>query len=121
MSTTQRKRTNLRVKADTAFSKWIRARDGHCVAASWFPDIKCNGNMQCCHIISRRYHAVRWDPANAVAACAAHHLYGTHHPLQWEDAARHAGIDYDDIRYRALHDRPMDPWDVLHWLSGDGP
>lgn len=118
---TATKRTSLRKRADTEFSKWVRNRDGKCVVAPWFPNIKCNGNLQCCHIISRRYHAIRWSPDNAVAGCAAHHLYGTHHPLEWEQAVRKAGIDYDNLRYCALNDKPMDPDDVLLWLRGDGP
>ena len=118
MTKTQKSRAAIRTKADKAFSLWVRDRDGGCIPSSWFPDIACNGNLQCAHVISRRYHAVRWDGANAVAACAAHHLYGTFHPLEWEAAVQHAGIDLDDLKYRALHDDPQDPDDVLAWLDG---
>jgi len=121
MTRSQVSRTALRKKADKEFSLWIRRRDGECKVRSWFPAVACNGNLQAAHIVSRRYHAIRWDQDNAIAACAAHHLYGTHHPLEWEEAVRKAGIDLDNLKYCALNDRPMDPDDVLRWLSGDGP
>ena len=120
MKRSQPKRATARAKADKAFSLWVRERDGRCVVRDWFPAIACNGRLQCCHVVSRRYHAVRWVPENAVAGCAAHHLYGTHHPLEWEEAVKHAGIDLNNLRYLALNDPPQDPDAVLEWLKGDG-
>jgi hypothetical protein len=42
-------------------------------------------NLQCAHLISRRYFAVRWDPKNAVALCVIHHKQFTEDPLGWDD------------------------------------
>jgi hypothetical protein len=57
---TQRKRMASTKKADALFSKAVRSR-GKCEMAGLFPKIKCNGVLQCAHIISRRYRAIRWD------------------------------------------------------------
>jgi ABC-type proline/glycine betaine transport system ATPase subunit len=43
-----------KAKADRLFSLKVR-EIGYCQLAAWFPKIRCNGNLQCCHIISRRY------------------------------------------------------------------
>jgi len=73
-------RMALRKKADRLFSVAIRERDGwacrHCGSTY---------RVQCAHIISRRYDAVRWSMDNAVCLCAAHHMKFTHDPLGWED------------------------------------
>lgn len=73
----KRKKTNYMAQADAAFSKWIRARDGRC--------LECGATefLQCAHIISRSYKAIRVNPDNAVALCRSCHTYFTHHPLQW--------------------------------------
>lgn len=110
---TQKKRMAATKQADALFSKHIRERDGGCKYALWFPDITCNGNLQCSHFVSRRYRAVRWDPFNAAAACAAHHLYVTHHPLEHEAGLLEAGIEYEHLKWIALNDPPMDPKEVI--------
>ncbi len=73
------KRTTLRNKADKLFSLLIRSRDGRCVRCS-----RTDG-LQCAHIVGRRYFAVRWDEANAVALCMGCHKTFTHDPLGWID------------------------------------
>lgn len=113
----QASRAALRKRADVAFSKHVRERDGRCVPAEWFPEIRCNGNLQCCHLVSRRYHAIRWAEDNAVAGCAAHHMYGTHKPLEWNAAISAAGIDLWDLTQRALNDPPQDPAEVIERLK----
>lgn len=40
--------------------------------------------LQCAHVISRAYMAIRWDRRNAVCLCAACHTYFTRHPLEWQ-------------------------------------
>jgi hypothetical protein len=110
-------RKQATAKADRLYSLKVR-EVGYCQLAAWFPAITCNGNLQCCHVISRRYKAVRWSLDNAVAGCAAHHLYGTHHPLEWIDAAENRPeIAYDELRHRALHSPPMDPFEVITTLE----
>lgn len=65
--------------ADRLFSLYIRNRDGWQCRACGSPF-----NVQCGHIISRRYRAIRFSPQNAVALCAKHHVYFTHRPIEWE-------------------------------------
>ena len=73
-------RKSLRAKADRLFSIFIRERDGNCCkhCGSTF-------QVQCAHIISRRYSATRWAEDNAVALCKKHHMKWTHDPLGWEE------------------------------------
>jgi hypothetical protein len=40
--------------------------------------------LQCAHIVSRRYLALRWSPNNAVTLCAGCHTRFTNDPLRWE-------------------------------------
>jgi len=67
-------------QADKAFSTYIKDRDGwacrHCGRVAVV--------MQCAHLVSRRYRAVRWSPDNAVALCAPCHVRYTFRPLEWE-------------------------------------
>lgn len=92
------KKSNHMARADQAFSKYIRARDGECVA-----DGEHAGNLQCAHIISRSYRSIRVNPDNAVCLCARHHLYFTHRPLEWHDwvEARFPGR-WDELKREAL-------------------
>ena len=71
-------RSTLRARADREFSLYIRGRDKACYDCGE-PNL-----LQCAHIISRRYHAIRWDPDNALALCRGCHMFYTHHPLEWE-------------------------------------
>jgi hypothetical protein len=58
-------------KADTEFSLFIRARDGHCL----FPGCEKTEGLQNSHFIGRRHSATRYDPENCIALCYSHH-YG---------------------------------------------
>jgi hypothetical protein len=69
----------------------------------------CQGELQCAHIMSRRYRALRWSYDNAVPLCGAHHTFFTHRPAEWEESCRNWGVDWDDLRRRAINDPPMDP------------
>lgn len=68
-------------KADKLFSEVIRSV-GYCEADGW-DDIKCSAQLQCMHIISRKFNATRCDLRNAFSGCAAHHRYFTDHPRQF--------------------------------------
>ena len=70
-----------KAKADTLFSKAIRSV-GRCEAEGW-DDVKCSAQLQCMHIISRKFNATRCDFRNAFSGCAAHHRYFTDHPRQF--------------------------------------
>lgn len=67
-------------EADRLFSLSIRAIN-ECEIDDGKPH---TGNLQCCHIFSRSYHAIRWDPRNAVSGCQGHHTFYTHHPEEWD-------------------------------------
>lgn len=67
-------------EADRLFSRFIRARDGRCMACGSTTD------LQCSHHITRARLRTRWDTANAVAHCARCHMRFTAHPaahLAW--------------------------------------
>jgi len=76
--TPQQKRSALTKKADILFSKVIRLRD------KWCQECGTPNDLQCAHIWPRRtYFSVRFEEMNAVALCAAHHLFFTHRPAHW--------------------------------------
>lgn len=114
----KRRSPNATVKADVEYSRIIRA-SGQCDAAG--VDFDCAGYIQCAHIISRRYRATRWsiDPDNAIPLCSAHHVYWTHHPLEWEDYIRatYPGL-WEELRSMALHGKPEKAADALARLKG---
>lgn len=84
----------VRSYCDNIFSRYIRARDQICQ--------RCGKteNLQCAHILSRSYSAVRCDPDNAIAMCYSCHIGWWHHnPVEagrWFDN-RWPGR-YDSIR-----------------------
>lgn len=76
--------THAKGEADRLFSLLVRKR-GYCEAhARETGKYECRADLQCAHIISRRYLNVRWDTENALCLCAGHHAYFTHNPLEWE-------------------------------------
>lgn len=68
-------------KADKLFSEVIRSV-GYC-EASGFNQINCSQQLQCMHIVSRKYNATRCDTRNAFSGCAAHHRFYTDHPREF--------------------------------------
>lgn len=99
--------THLMRKADQAFSRYIRERDGACQRCAE------RDGLQCAHIVSRRYRVTRWDEDNAMALCMRCHVYFTHRPLEWENFID-AEWDYFwfELRKRALVTDPPD-WKEL--------
>jgi hypothetical protein len=73
--------THAVARADRVVAAFVKKRDGGCVVVHG----SHGGGLQWSHLISRRYHATRWDPDASVAMCAAHHVWFTHHPLEFED------------------------------------
>lgn len=65
----------LKRKATSLHSQYVRARDGRCVRCG-----STTGQLQCAHIISRRYAATRTDEGNAYCLCAGCHRRLTEHP-----------------------------------------
>lgn len=86
-----------KAKADKLFSEVIRSV-GYCEAGG-FNDIKCSPQLQCMHIISRKYSATRCDIRNAYSGCAAHHRFFTDHPREFSRFITQtwAQSHYDDI------------------------
>jgi len=70
-------------------------------------------NLQCAHIISRRYSRTRTDLANAFCLCAKCHAHFTDHPVDFGVfAVSKIGRDaYDDLYRRAHGDGKVD-WDA---------
>jgi len=101
-------------RADDLFSAWIRAY-GVCWAQGYRD---CAGRLQCAHIFSRRYRALRWREENARCLCAGHHLYFTHRPAEWEQFCRDRGVDWDGLRHRALNDPPEKLADAIARMTG---
>lgn len=97
-------RTQLRAKCDRLFAEHIRSH-GQCEAEGVGPGdkiIQCSDRLQCAHIISRKEFGVRWDPANALCLCSAHHSWFTREPLRWEMWRDSYVGDYAALRTRAL-------------------
>lgn len=105
--------------ADKAFSLFIRERDGRCRAAATL--FVCGGHLQCAHLVSRRYRALRWSEQGAITLCQAHHVYYTHHPLEWQEwinVVQPTGLDWDELTHLALFDPPEKPAEALARLRG---
>ena len=68
-------------KADILFSQIIRVK-GRCEAKG-LDSIRCNGNLQCAHIIGRGNRTLRFDEMNALCLCASHHFWYTNHYDEW--------------------------------------
>jgi len=76
----RKSRLGMRRECDRLFANAVKDRDGWACRA-------CGSHMrpQCAHIVSRRYHATRWDLLNAVCLCAGCHVRFTHDPIAWDD------------------------------------
>ena len=101
-------KSHAKAEADRRFSLFIRERDGKCQ--------RCGktDQLQCAHIVSRRYLSVRWDELNARALCVGCHKWETEQPL-----ASEAWVETIlpnrryQLRMRALNEQPMDLATVL--------
>ena len=103
-------------KADELFSKEVRSV-GYC-EAQHITEPLCLGELQCAHIRSRRYMAIRWDRTNAVCLCGQHADYFTGHPLEWEEfvVGLRGPYAYDRLRQKGLNNPPQDPFEVIERL-----
>lgn len=65
-----------KAKADKLFSLIIRSR-GRCegCGSAW--------NLQCAHVVSRRFANTRCDEDNAYCLCAKCHMFYTDHPVDF--------------------------------------
>jgi hypothetical protein len=69
---------------DRLFSLYIRKRALEDCQLHGYGGIQCTSQMQCSHILSRRFYSVRWDVRNAVCVCSAHHW--AQHQRPYENA-----------------------------------
>ena len=65
-----------KARADDLFSKIVRSRGACCNCGK-------TENLQCAHVISRRFANTRCDEWNAFCLCARCHHYYTDHPVDW--------------------------------------
>lgn len=83
-------------KCDKLVSQMIRST-GHCQ--------RCGKteNLQCSHIISRRYSATRCDMDNVQVLCAGCHMYFTHWPKEFSRwITETVGIEkYEELKQKA--------------------
>lgn len=91
---------------DLTFSKIVRAR-GFCE--------KCGNtsNLQCAHIISRRFSNTRCVAANALCLCAGCHHYFTDHPVEWGMFVVHEmSVNYGELQRLSQSTAKVD-WKAL--------
>lgn len=69
----------LKNKADRLFSLLIRSR-GVCERCGKRPP---EVMLQCAHVFSRSYTAIRWDERNALCLCRGCHHWGHMRPVEW--------------------------------------
>lgn len=99
-------RTAMTREADRLFSRQVRAR-GHCELWLLAPEVRCAGEYQCCHVISRRYRSTRWTFDNAFCGCQSHHVFFTHRPEAFYLAVE---ASYPGL-YGRLYEMAQKPWD----------
>jgi len=82
-------------KADDAFSLYIRARDN-------FKCVTCGAveNIQCGHLFTRSYYAIRWDEENAFCQCAGCNMS---HEYDSYPLTSHYLMVNGERRYHELH------------------
>ena len=67
---------------DVTASLYYRQRTPYCEAKG-LDHLECKGSLQWCHVFSRRYKSIRYEPYNNLVMCSAHHVYYTHRPEEW--------------------------------------
>lgn len=61
----------------------VRARAHFRCQLNGIDRIKCNGNLQGAHVVTRGVHGIKFNYRNGRCLCQAHHKYYTHHPEEW--------------------------------------
>jgi len=102
-------RKKLIKKLDKVFSKFIRARDKHCVVCG------TTQNLQCGHLFSRVAYSTRWDELNCHGQCASHNLLHEHDAYPFTDwFLRKFGKDqYDILHNRYAHHAIIKNWELI--------
>jgi 5-methylcytosine-specific restriction endonuclease McrA len=97
--------------ADRLTADYVKAREPMC------RNCGSMGPLDWAHVFSRRHLSIRWDLANSMALCRTCHTFFTNKPAEWEQWCRDHGIDWDMLRWAALHEPPMDPVAVIERLT----
>ena len=95
-------------KLDKIFADKVKSK-GVCQLA-FLDSLTCKGNLQCMHIISRKYKVLRWDFKNAMAGCMAHHFWYTNNPWLWHELIMHkfpSTYDYVNSRKHEVWDKDL--------------
>lgn len=91
-------------KLDKIFAD--KVKEGGICQLAYLDNITCKGNLQCMHIISRKYKILRWDFKNAMAGCKAHHYWYTNNPFDWS----HLIMTKFPATYNYIFTRKRDVW-----------
>ena len=82
-------------KADTAFSRYIRARDNWTCFTCGRVGYDRDGIMQCGHLITRAKYATRWNELNAVCQCSGCNMRHEYQPEILTDMwIQENGVEY---------------------------
>jgi hypothetical protein len=103
----KREKASTHLEAATRLHSKIVRHQATCEVWSYFQDLYpyggCFGDLQCAHVIRRRYSATRTDLDNALALCAKHHQYLDSHVfdlIRFVDMTRGEGT-YDRLQAKA--------------------
>lgn len=112
-------KSKLKLEADKLFSLWVR-ESGQCKLEG-MDHITCSGNLQCMHVVSRRYFIIRWDRINAMPGCQAHHYYYTNNPWEWQELIK----DRFPEVYNYVNKKRLQVWDgdiekILVYIKSKG-
>lgn len=108
-------------EADRLWSLIVRRWDSCESAETALSTGDCSGRMQAAHGFSRRYRNTRWLPLNGFCLCAAHHVYFTHRPIEWDNWLREVWgqTTYNELRLLALRTTPPDVAEALEKLRAE--
>ena len=107
---------------DTAFSKYVKLRDGYVCQICKMDYSHDHSMVECSHHVGRRKRSVRWEPDNASTKCKPCHREADLNPLLHADWIRlWLGAD----RYEALKEKasllgkrsPAAKWELLDNLN----
>ena len=86
--------TGIKKKLDDLVGGFFRGRS--CELALTDPTHRCAGRIEWCHIKSRKYLSLRWNPLNAFTLCSGAHFWFHNNPdlyARWIDKHYPGRID----------------------------
>ena len=99
---------------DTAFSRYIRARDNWVCFTCGKVGYDRDGVMQCGHLITRAKYSVRWDEYNAACQCSGCNMRHEYQPEIYTAAwiAEHGVDAYHDMVCKSNQPRKYSVEDI---------